>query len=235
MLYNRVMREKGAVLIIILFALALILSTAGFVFYQTRIKPENKNVNEQNFASPSITPTPVAVIPKQKYENTFTSESLGIEFNYATYADPEKTQKIAVTEQEDRVVVHFAASPSSQGQFVQVFSKDPSDTLEDAIKKRFLSGIDSEDCFVNVSADPNNKDMIRASISYPWPDQNEPKFMFGEECPDEYKETNGIRYFLMDQNHASQFAFLSIGQYAIPADFSNNLMVGWQDTLKFIK
>lgn len=48
-------------------------------------------------------------------------------------------------------------------------------------------------------------------------------------CPEAYRKTNGIRYFMTDRAHSDRFAFFDIGQYVIPGGDGT----AWQDTFTF--
>lgn len=161
----------------------------------------------------------------------FSSTNLGIQFYYNT-AQPEET---AVKQIGDTVYVYPStyADPKN-GQFVQVFTKDASDTLAQAITKRFLSGISTKDCFITPLAlgDVNLTSTQSAAI-IDWPssliDDNNP-FGDNSKCPKAYQKTNGQRYFLTDSQAPTKLLFFSIGQYAITVDNVHT----WQSTLRFI-
>ena len=118
---------------------------------------------------------------------------------------------------------------------MEVFQKNPADSLEQAIKKQFLTGIPETDCFVKTVSDNKlSSNFTKATIAFPVPtDSDQPFFTFGQKCPETYKETNGISYFLADKDHPSKFLFFSIGQYGINAKTGDNTVM-WQDTIKFL-
>lgn len=163
---------------------------------------------------------------------TFNSSKLGISFQYFTGEGGTNEVK----EVGNKVLVG-----GENGQFVEMFSKSPEDTLAVAIQKKFLTGISETDCFIKVLPNtssfaggpvpPSNHE--KATIAYPFDPDN---FMETQhKCPPQYSMTNGISYFLMDQNHPSKFFFFSIGQYAISAEAGSQPgLKSWQDTFKVI-
>jgi len=170
---------------------------------------------------PTLAPKPDSLL--------YSSARLGISFYYAASS---QNQSFSVRESGSKVFVYPANTPPESGQFVEVFSKDEDDSLAQAISQRFLSGISSQKCQVVETVDGNG--LSRAEISYPSPTEPEgsmPRWDYGLECPADYKQTNGIRYFTYDPRNPGVFAFVSIGQYSIPS--GSTTQQGWQDTLTF--
>ncbi len=186
----------------------------------------NSSTNQNTNTAPEVLPENV---------KRFTSDKLGITFTYLTTA---KDYKATVQEVNDKVFINLnvsATNPITNGQWVQVFSKDPSDTLVQAITKRFLSGISVQDCFVTVQSRTNISSTQSAAI-IDWPatliDENNP-FGDNSKCPKEYQKTNGERYFLVDSQDSTKLLFFSIGQYAIMG--LNDNSTTWQQTLRMTK
>lgn len=203
---------------------------------QTAIQPTTSSSSEIG----PINNAPSTIIsPEEKNPNSnyFTSTKLGISFRYAKQVGSGKnSQKVSTFESGNKVYVYTGNTKPETGQYVEVFQKDPSDTFEQAIKKQLLSGIPDNDCFVRISTDkklPSN--FTKATIAFPVPtNSEEPAFTFGEKCPENYRMSNGISYFLFDKNYPGKFLFLSIGQYAIPAE-SGKETPTWQDTIKIFE
>lgn len=186
--------------------------------------------------SPSafLSTSPTSITQTQYSDsNTFSSTKLGISFRYGKLADTtQPSSKINIQETGTKVFVYEGTAKPETGQYVEVFTKNPSDSLTEAIKKQLLAGISETDCFVKILTDPKLPvDFSKATISYPVPTgSQDPAFTFGEKCPQNYRESNGISYFLADKNHPDKFVFLSIGQYAIPAQ-TGSTSLNWQDTI----
>lgn len=190
-------------------------------------KPENTIIT-----TPSISNTVIPDNPK-KYPGTveFSSVDLGIAFNYLPEYD---NLKINTLEKDNRVYIFESKLNAQDGQFVEVFKKDPGDSLAEAVRKKFLAGKSANDCFVVDSQAvfsnyPANYKAVEISFPKPTDDQ-EPWWGRGDACSSEYAETNGIRYFLGDINHPDKFLFFDIGQYSIIAGKD----LTWQDTIRFL-
>ena len=189
----------------------------------------------QPTAAPSANPTlyPTSNNPLLK---RFTSDKLGITFTYLTKQNEETLNTL---ESGDKVYIYSNNfKDPTQGQWVEVFSKDPTQSLENTIKEKFLKNISSTDCFTKVlDTAPIAKQNYPANfklveISYNRSDDpNLGPDAGSEKCPATYTSTNGISYFLEDRNYPSKYLYLSIGQYAI---LSENDKV-WQNTLQVLK
>jgi len=169
----------------------------------------------------------------------YISEKLGIQFNYKpTYYD----STISVKEVGNKIYVYDTRQNAENGQYLELFTKNPNDSLSEAVNAQFLTGYSKTDCYVVVS--PNNdgtstgvnaypESYERVTISYPVnTDPNDFPFKNAEKCPPTYTKSNGISYFLGDkQQTLDKYIFVSIGQYAIDAGIDNKL---WQATIKFL-
>lgn len=153
----------------------------------------------------------------------FVSNKLGISFNYA----------------KDQVVVEglgnkvYVGGEPEDGQRVEVFQKDPSDSLKDAIKKQFHPS--EGECLINdlgTSGYPSNFQV--AEIAPPiGPDESlETILPKAEKCPARYTRTNFIAYFLEDKNHPDRFLFFYIGQQPMMADSAPDSHLMWQETIQ---
>lgn len=210
----------GFVVPALLALVALLLIGGGaYVYVQTKQVKQSmiESSTTQQATSTVQNATPQGV-------KTFTSQKLGIKFNYlASEGDP-------VVEEGDKV---YVGASGKTGQWVQEFSKNPNDDLATAIKKKFLVGISNKDCKVNASHYYGSIDRGYIEIVNFSGTMEDPLFE-NNPCPAEYRQTNGIRYFLMDENHPNYFFFFSIGQYAISAD-PVRPDVTWQSTFEVIK
>lgn len=166
----------------------------------------------------------------------FTSSRLGISFSHIS---AQGGDAIATREVGDTIYVYDTKLPYLQGQYVQVFVKDPQDTLEQAITQIVLKGFNLHDCPIGPArvalSYPATYKLasIRYAVSHPdpnggWPIVDETK------CPKGFTELPdaGIAYFLVDTQHPAKLFFFYIGLSAIQAsaDSSNSLL--WQETLK---
>jgi hypothetical protein len=151
----------------------------------------------------------------------FVSPKLGISF---LYSQIEGVPKILTKEEGDKIYIYAAYNyPGfdyhTSSQYIEVFQKNPNDTLETAIKKIILAGYSERDCFVENYSNqyrtlPPN--FTAVTISYPGWNGSDAINPNAAKCPMPYTNTSGIVYFLMDKNHPDKFVFLEIGQVPLP-------------------
>jgi hypothetical protein len=206
--------------------------------YASKTLPTSKMAPETSVSEvikPAIaSPTPLAstspkpTLSPNQYGNTFNSSALGIGFYYAAKITG-SNELIDVVEKDNTVYVFAKGTTMESGQYVQRFFKDPSVSLEAAITDQFLKNIPTDKCYVKELS-RLEQGIIKATIDYPVPaNSGEPFFMFGEECPEKYKRSNGMSYFYYDPKVSDRYFYFSIGQYSIPA-YSNSTKTSWQDT-----
>jgi hypothetical protein len=212
--------------------IAIVIAVIIVGFFITQNKPQiNPNPQPTDDTNNSLD-----TAPKQ----TYISDKLGISFDYLPDQDGDGQPDTAVAEADDKLYVYYSAAAPENGQWVQKFTKNPNDTLVQAIQKQFLQNYSSKDCYAIDFVDfytsmnfepPTIPDNIsEAIIAYPKPtDPNAPFFENSSKCPATYSFTNGLSYFYMDKNHPDKYYFFSIGQYAIIADL--NGPKAWQDTV----
>lgn len=163
----------------------------------------------------------------------YTSPNLGINFTYATQ---DLGQNILTQEIGDKVYIYSEGTELVTGQSVQVFSKEPNETLAQAVAKKFLSGYSKTDCYVQSGTDihatqPDSG--VAAVIAFPV-DQNatDDGLSNAKKCPTGYALTNGLSYFWTEAEDSDKFVFFSIGQYNIPSSMEGT---SWHTTLQFTK
>lgn len=234
------------IIVIAVFALALV-GVGYFVGNNGKMPEEQTQVQEtvtptpyipgstSPAFSPSPTPAPSTIVATTVAgQMKYTNPSAGMSFLFAKTANGETYD---VKEVGDMIYVYDTKYPYTQGQYVKVFPKNPADTLDQAIQKKFLSAIDPKDCYVA----PGNTDTgakfpptytVR-TLQYPSdPNSDIPAFAQDNKCPAGYAATNGISYFLGDTAHPKVFLFFSIGQYGIGSGSDPDTT--WQDTIKFL-
>lgn len=179
------------------------------------------------------TTTTTAPVPSTAAE--FTSRRLGISFQYLAQ---QNDQAIAAQEAGDKVYVYAknGMAPTA-GQYVQVYHKDPSQGLEDAIRQQVLQGYAAQECPVVRVQQPEPgltwpSGYIFARIEIPRSDNDTPETLQAKagKCPQPYAALGGIAYFLEDTQHPDKFVFLSIGQYYIAGPNGQP----WQASLRFL-
>lgn len=169
---------------------------------------------------------------------TFFSPSLGITFNYPNvYPPANKENIIEVLEKGNKVYIYRKSSGIESGQYVEVFFKEPRQTLEEAIKEKFLKNYSERDCFVKKLPPSKNfpYNFTRAIITFPkvsLDDKNYSPWIYAAKCPQNYTAFNGVSFFAMDLNHPDKFFFFNIGQYAIMVDEEKG--ISWEETFKVL-
>lgn len=178
--------------------------------------------NNRNKSSETISTN----LEKQK---KYISYHLGVSF---LYLELDVDQQIMIKEENNTIYLYHEETSYKYGQFIEVFTKNKNESLAETIEKQFLANKDQDRCVVEVNPATNHPTgFMQAEICYPKGRFDNLALLWKEVeyCSVDYARTNGIRYFLYNINYPEKFAFLSIGQYAIPADENS----GWQDTVKF--
>lgn len=235
-------------LIIIAVLLALIIFIGGYLFAQKgNLKKEIMPTPSQSAqtVSPTVMPTITQVTssptltskieengkPNQKI---YTNYKYGFKFIFPTQLGEEV---IDLKEISNKIYVYNTKYPYTQGQYIEIFEKSESDTLDQAIQKQLLTNISPKDCFVK-DAKPDSSAAFPSSyqvktLSYPVDENSDvPVFAQTNKCPSPYAATNGLSYFLGDSNHPKAYLFFSIGQYAITIESQSSKP--WQDTIEFL-
>lgn len=172
----------------------------------------------------------------QTYIKTYTSENLGVTFDYFSHPD---IMLVDVTESGNKICLQ-----SCDGQFVEVFYKDSGDNLITAVQKEFLPSISEADCKAIAYKDGlnyfgSNTEAVEIEYGFTPTEPGDPRYSTSP-CPASYSKTNGVRYFWMDKSHPDRFFFFSIGQYGIWAEYPHGTWVDdnpsdrllWQDTFR---
>ena len=190
--------------------------------------------------SPTNTPTPTVNLSSSIQDTgvvnqkRYTNPQAGISFIFpASFAG----ETLDIKEVGNKIYLYDTKYPFTQGQYIEVFQKNPAYTLDQAIQKQFLTNISPKDCFVK-DAKPDQGANFPANyqvktLGYPVdPNSDLPFFAQPNKCPAQYAETNGMLYFLGDTKHPKIFLFFSIGQQSFPIE--GNSQTSWQDTIEFL-
>ena len=226
---------------ILLILLSLAATLAIYLFLQFRTMTLEK-------LTPSPTPSPIAsadVAPTPNPDpniKTFTSQKLGISFQYQEkYKGSDET--IMTKEIGSKVYVYSSniSDKPEEGQYVEVFNKEPNDFLSTAIEKIIMPGYSTSDCIIaeTLSTNITGSSVVlpesyrQAVIKVPINDGDDISDigLKAEKCPRPYTSVGGLAYFFMDLQHPAKFAFFSIGQYALNAGDN----ITWEDTFKFVE
>ena len=176
------------------------------------------------------------------------SNTLGIGFTYVasnSFSSNGKTYPVnfVVTEIGNKIYIHGSTEKPEQGQSLEVFTKDPAISFADTLRQQFLTGINPKSCFIETqqSSEQNISGYMSADISYPMP--TDPTAPFWDNSVDcgEYAKSNGIAYFLYNENVPNKFLYVSVGQDAITLDglpknpTANFYGYNWSHSLRILK
>ena len=174
----------------------------------------------------------------------FYSEKLGVGFTYRLLEEliPYNRYEASATEKGNGVAVGYyeKEEPKSDWINLEVFTKDPKDTLEQAITKEFLQGVNSKKCFAqkyeNEYLSKKNPQYKYAEIFYA-PTQVEEGINNGiENCPEKihrYVRTNASLYFFEDTRVPSKYVFVVIGQESAANSGLGN--EDWSGSIRILK
>jgi hypothetical protein len=256
-------RTTKAIMSFLTFVLLIGAGLGIFYFYSeytNKVPEETTEINDQFGVVPDSTElTEETNLPEAEepvylpltggdpiYEDTeitgqkkFTSLNHGLSF---LFMEESNDVQVLALEMGTKIYVYYGDLPYDQGQYVEVFSKDPAKTLEEAVQELFLADTDPTACQVTKTTFPEDNNYpasyVGANIGTvksfdDFGDMGEMWVFIEENCPLPYTASNGISYFLMDTEHPDKFLFFSIGQYGINADSNQNSGKGWQDTIVF--
>lgn len=173
--------------------------------------------------SPTLTlPTPIV--------KTYVSSDLGISFQYNIgYPGAPDPKEIG-----NKIYLGPANDDSI---YVQVLTKDPSDTLETAVRKQFLQGYSDQKCLfsdnlpnipINMPSQYIHLSYIRLRVEPADKNQNLDNVQ-KTDCPAYLIGQDGESYFLMDTRHPNKFLFFHIGGGNFPGG-----RVTWDNTVQFL-
>ncbi len=161
----------------------------------------------------------------------FTSERLGISFDYSSDKRESENNEVAVFEQNNRVYIYLPYLNESfdpedtTEQFVEVFYKEPSESMEEAIKKTVLKDYPFSGCTlekIELDSATAKESLEYYNISYPSISNEvadlDEMLADAEKCNPQYSTTNAIRYFVYDPNFPERFFFFNLGQDPIMID-----------------
>lgn len=189
---------------------------------------------------------------KKKSADTklFYSDRLGVGFTYTSFSPDDHTHlptdEVKAIEQGNKIYLDYIGR-TDHNYSVEVFTKDPKLTLEEAISKQFLSGYSPKDCFVKSYsvttslhsavmnfAPPTSTNYVSAGISFPMttdPNYDGP-WWENNKCPAHYSESNVIQYFMMNPAVPNKFVFVKDGNLSITSDGAG---ADWSNSIRIIK
>lgn len=183
---------------------------------------------------------------KKSGTKLFYSEKLGVGFTYAPLKEDPRSRILSIKEKDSKIAIIDQNSENLGDRIfenadadIEVFTKDPKDTLVRAISKELLTGVDSKKCFATKSTYGEQLEgYIYAVISYaPTPGSDVVINNGIENCPKEAQSyaarNDGIQFFLEDPKVPSKYVSLRIGQGAFAESGTGN--EGWERSLRILK
>jgi hypothetical protein len=199
--------------------------------------PTQENPKEKVYTQDELN-TIFEMDKKSKDTKLFYSPKLGVGFTYIDSGNP--NEKLSIREVGKDIYFDYPGRTDTYPK-LEVFTKDPKDTLDQAITKEFLAGADSKDCFIVSQKDSNVKPnpFVTTEIGYTIPkDQGDnPFFYYSNKCPEkarQYAKTNGGQNFFMQPEKPSQYGFVRIGQDIGPLSGLSDIR-DWSETIRFLK
>jgi hypothetical protein len=200
-----------------------------------------KKVYQQNTQTPIPTPQPVP-------HTTFTSDKLGISFTYINTVGGK--QNFFTKEIGDTVYLYYNLATNQpfsgtdaeflntipgHGYSVEVFTKDPQQSLQGAIKQQFLTGYAESDCIIRAThyGHPRQEESFQtAVIDFPRKSTytREQLDAAVAKCP-KYTTAFGVSYFMTDPQHPNKLLFIKLGQDNIPSGVNG---LTWDGTIKVL-
>lgn len=117
-------------------------------------------------------------------------------------------------ENEQRIKAIEEGNKISLGeQFIEIYEKEPKETIAEAIEKEFLNGYDPEYCFVKVH-ESEIEGQQYARIDYPYPSSSlmdAPVWHGARRCPEKYTKTYKDRYFIIREDQPEYLIFVDLG------------------------
>lgn len=181
--------------------------------------------------TPSTTPTIPPTISDSNNIETYSDAKISfhhiVKDNYYTYGTKVDGNRI--------YVYPTYLSSYKQGSFIELFKKDPSDNIQQAIPKSVLQGYNIDDCPIGgadtIGVLPSNVTAVTMrynsdNLMLGAPDAKDPT-----KCPDDYAETEGPKYFTVDANHPDLLIFYSVANGLYPANSTGNTT--WFQSLTF--
>ena len=220
--------------------IAIVVIFAGAAIYTTL-----KKKSPENTQAPADTQSGLNGIfelnKKEPGTKLYYSEKLGVGFTYvptpAYIPNPTSNPAFTITEQGNKIYMHATGQNPETGQSIEVFTKDPKISLEQAITDQFLKGYNPADCFVKTyNYEQRFPNYVSAGIAFS--DPNNGWWQNPDKCPKNYSETNGIQYFLMNKDVPDKFLFLKLGQDSRTSDgtpTTTNHGPDWSNSIQILK
>lgn len=176
---------------------------------------------------------------------TFTSQDLGISF---VYASGPQDQRVLIKEIGTRVYLYVAylhmTDKPEDGKFIEVFSKDPNQSLIEAVRNRFLQGYNPSTCPViparlrNGTANTAREYVQITTMPHANTNSGPKEMAFINQCPKTYTTSSltGNSYFMMDPKHPDKYVYFVLGSddFLAAPWTGKGLPYTWDESLTFL-
>jgi hypothetical protein len=220
----------------------------GNLFATPASTPVQVNIPAQ---IPSPTPTPQPIQSSQ-----YTSKRLGISFYYDTFLSTSGGrnggQRLYVREIGNTIYYYWDAKTNQafdgndqqflnemapDSKYVEVFNKNPQQSLTDAIKQYIFQSPLPDGCYISTDThygEPNINTSYEQAFIIGQLTQTKPPYsgdmvkIYMPNCTKYATNYQGKSYFMMDPNHSDKFLYIKDGQDDIPSGHKGYM---WDGTI----
>jgi hypothetical protein len=207
---------------------------------------------------PAVNPAPIIPITPPPITITSTeyiSNRLGISFYYTPFiSNPrakEGGQRFFVREIGNTIYIYqkawnsqgyegsdqqFLSEIAPDSKYVEVFYKDPQQSLAKAIDQYIFKGPIPYQCYINTSTqygDPRIDESYQRAVIWEYPSQKILSYQENRNyvlsCTSYAGNYIGKSYFMMDPNHPNKFLYIQLGQDDIPSGYKGYM---WDGTIR---
>lgn len=249
---NSLIGKKG-IIFATAFAVLLILGLSVYIYIYHKQNGNSMNVSDTSSTarvsvtasqSPAVTtntsPTfSATTVPVSTVPTGVVTASNGIQ----TYAGRGISFQVVQTFSGSAVIVKdfgnrtyvYTGSFSQYNPFVEVFSKNRTDSITQAITKSVLSNYQNIDCPITIQKALLNQPQSDQTAWITYASNNKREDGSAKDpskCPADYTRTNGgLMYFMVDTTHPDKLIFFAIGGGTYPANTTPN-SPSWFENLK---
>lgn len=231
-------RAKSLLLGLFLGLLFLGAGTEAFIGYKLVNNPATLGIS-----APQPSTNSSLSIPAKPGLQTFVSQKYAYGFYYQPFTTTSDGSRLnlAVSELDSGMIVVYDDQTRQPTRVLEVFQKDPTDSLADAIKKQLFNGLAPNGCVLNTAPTLSDKNfpggLIAATLEPPKQASSASSSATPKTtCPVSYIQTDSAhpRFFLSDPKHPTSFLFVDASQNLLQAKSDSGQVLNWFDTLTFI-
>lgn len=239
-------------------ALVAVITIYGIPYIKTKYQSNTNNVSKKDYTQEELNQI-FEMDKKTPDTKLYYSKALGVGFTYAPFNVEDDEGKVTMKIEPEVTELGYTITVSgydrefptttSVDHTLEIFEKNINDTLDEAVKKEFLSKNNSKDCFILNSQETQkqspfySKDKYNiVQIGYTIKDDPSGQSAWDEnlvKCPlkaQKYALTNGATLFFSEKSKSSKYGYLELGQDlgTASAGDKDNKDLFWFDTIKFL-